>query len=76
VFVANTDAYRSVPNFNLPQIPALDGRTTLAFEFSTKGHVLEVDRMLSDKGFGSKVSVIGPGEGRVYRVLEPQPGLS
>jgi hypothetical protein len=72
VLVANTDAYRPVHNFNLPQIPDLDERTALAFEFSTERHVLEADRMLSDKGYGYKVSELLPGEGRVYQVLQPE----
>jgi hypothetical protein len=72
VFVANTDTYRAVHNFNLPQIPGRTEGTGLAFEFSTKQHVLEVDRMLSDRGYGHKISELGPGEGRVYRVAHPQ----
>jgi hypothetical protein len=71
VFLANTDTYRAVHNFNLPQSPELSAGAVLAFEFSTGEQVPEVDRKLSDEGYGYKVSELGPGEGRVYRVYRP-----
>jgi hypothetical protein len=71
VFVANTDTYRAVHNFNLPEIPDLTPTTALTLEFSTANRVLEGDRLLSDRGYGYKISEVGPGEGRVYRVTQP-----
>jgi hypothetical protein len=71
VFVANTDTYQAVHNFNLPQIPDLAPTTVLTFEFSTANRVLEGDRLLSDRGYGHKILELGPGEGRVYRVTPP-----
>jgi hypothetical protein len=72
VFVANTDTYQAVHNFNLPRFPGATEETVLAFEFSTERHALEADKVLSDKGYGHKISKLGPGEGRVYRIVQSQ----
>jgi hypothetical protein len=72
VFVANTNTYQAVCNFNLPRISGLAPATELAFEFSTARQVLQVDELLSDRGYGHKISELAPGEGRVYRVTQSQ----
>jgi hypothetical protein len=72
VFVANTDTYRAVHNFNIPQIPNLSDAAALVFEFSTERSLYAVDNMLLDHGYGFKISKLGPGEGQVYRVVHPQ----
>jgi hypothetical protein len=72
VFVANTDTYQAVRNFNLPTIPGLAEGTALTLELSTHELVLEVDRTLVDEGYGYKVSELTPGEGRAYKLVPPQ----
>jgi hypothetical protein len=73
VFLANSDTYEAVCNFNLPRIHGLAEGTRLALEFSTGGHLQDTDRMLSDMGYGYKVSELKPGEGRVYRIAHFHP---
>jgi hypothetical protein len=73
VFLANSDTDRGVCSFNLPRIRGLAEGAKLAFEFSTGRHLRNSDRMLSDMGYGYKVSELKPGEGRVYRVAYADP---
>jgi hypothetical protein len=72
VFVANTDTHRAVHNFNVPQMPNSGEGAVLAFEFSTERSTFKLDGELLNHGYGYKVSKLGPGEGRVYRVVHPQ----
>jgi hypothetical protein len=73
VFVANTDTYEAVRNFNLPHIPRLAKETKLALDFSTAERVHILDEIARNRGYGHKILELGPGEGRVYRVVHPQP---
>lgn len=73
VFVGNTDTERAVHNFNMPRSLDWDDGTVLLAEFSTDTHVPEADRVLADRGYGYKVTGLGPGEGRVYRLARTLP---
>jgi hypothetical protein len=74
VFVANTDTYRAVHNFNIPRIPGAAGDGQLEIDFSTVDCLAEADRVLAFNGYGYKVRTIAPGEGRVYRLVRQPAG--
>ncbi len=73
VFLVNSDTYQAVHNFGIPRIPGLAEGTRLAYEFSTRRHVLEIDKVLLETDYGYRVSQLGPSEGRVYRVESSDP---
>ncbi|MGD8738461.1 MAG: hypothetical protein PVJ85_17060 [Anaerolineae bacterium] len=69
VIVANTDPRQAVDNFNLPAIPGLGPDPALALDFSTAGERVGTDPLPLPGIGGFKVQHLGPGEGRVYRVV-------
>jgi hypothetical protein len=72
VFVANTDTGSGVQNINIPRIPNLSDGELLALEFSTAGRVPDVDSILAFNDRGYTVAQLVPGEGRAYRVGDPE----
>ncbi|HMQ55001.1 MAG TPA: hypothetical protein PKD98_23170 [Anaerolineae bacterium] len=70
VFMANTDTANPVPYFGLPAVPGLAPEHYWACEFSTVGHVAEMDQLLRFNGKHYRVEALSPGEGRVYRLSE------
>jgi hypothetical protein len=69
VLVANTDTESAIENVNLPRLPGVAGETCLALEFSTARRPPAKDRRLTFESKGYKLTKVGPGEGRVYRVV-------
>jgi hypothetical protein len=69
VLVANTDTEKAIENVNVPRIPGLEEEAHLSLEFSTARRPPAGDRHLTLGGKGYKLTKVGPGEGRVYRVV-------
>ena len=67
VFVANTGEDR-IDNFDVPPASPAGPEAQLEFLFSTAHQVGEADRILSLGYKAYRVTSLGPGEGRVYRV--------
>ncbi len=65
VFVVNYDPTTNSGYFG---IPALEPEVVLVAEFSTIGHVREVDRRIEGNGLFHRLEGLAPGEGRVYRI--------
>ncbi len=65
VFVVNYDLMTDSGYFG---IPALEQHAVLTAEFSTIGHVREVDHRIEGNGFFHRLEGLAPGEGRVYRI--------
>jgi hypothetical protein len=71
VFLANTDLRQPVVRFGLPLLSDLAGTPSLSVDFSTSRlPVPPADRELVSNGVHLRVSLLRPGEGRVYRVGE------